>query len=618
MRLTARLTRPLLVAAALSCAMAPAPGSADVGGAHALTQFGSPKFAADFTHFPHANPDAPKGGQLTMAASGSFDSLNGTILRGVVPRTMGLTQVSLMTSSGWELGSVYASLAQSVRVADDLGSAVFSLRPGARWHDGEAITAGDLVFAWDTIQAHGNPFLKSFLDRVAGVEALDDQRLKVTTREPGKIKPFIDLAETLSPLPRHWWTTNGRDISKTTLEPPPGSGPYRVSAVDPGRSITYARVADWWGRDLPVNRGFHNFDTVKVEYYRDDDVMFEAFKAGAYDIRVENRAQRWVTGYDFPAVRDGRVAKRVVSSELPLGAQGFRFNTRRAKFADPRVREALGYLFDFEWIQKNILYGQYQRTKSNFPNSDYGASGLPGELELAVLEPYRHQLPRRLFSDAFEPPVSDGSGNNRANQREALRLLREAGWEPRNGALTNKISGEAMTIEFLDDSNSLTRVVQPYIDALRKVGIQAVQRVVDSAQYQARIDMFDFDVVIANFNFFPPPGTELRSYFGSAAADIQGSANYAGISETVADALIEKALVATRLEDVQAATRALDRVLLWSFYMVPHWYNPESWLVYKNRLGFPQTSPKYDIGFRNTHYPASWWALDGAAAGGGG
>ncbi len=605
--LAAALSLLILTGAILTGTAPAAPALAEGARLHALKQFGEPAFKPGFTHFPHANPDAPKGGTLTLAALGSFDSLNAIILRGVRPRTLGLISDALMVGSGWEMDAAYGALAEGVELADDRSWAVFHLRPEARWHDGTPLTAGDVVFAWEAIQAHGAPFLKSFLDRVERVEALDDRRLRIALTTVNEIKPIIDFATSVAPQPRHWWTAQGRDIARTTLEPPLGSGPYRIAAVDPGRSITYERVADHWGRDLPTARGFHNFDSVKVDYYRDDDVMFEAFKAGAYDFRTENRAQRWTTGYDFPAARDGRVERRAVRSETPLGAQGFRPNTRRAKFADPRVREALGLLFDFEWIQKNILYGQYERTASNFPNSDFGAKGPPTAAELALLEPFRGRLPEAVFTRAFEPPRTDGTGNTRANLREAMRLFKEAGWELRNGRLTHAATGEAMAIEILLNSGGLNRVIQPYVEALRKAGIDAGLRVVDAAQYEARTEEFDFDMVVANFNFFTPPGTELRSYFGSAAADVKGSANYAGIREPAADALIDRALAATDLESVQAATRALDRVLLWGFYMIPHYYNPEIWIAHKTRFGFPETTPKYDLDFRNSGYPGTWW-----------
>ncbi|WP_029008618.1 extracellular solute-binding protein [Azospirillum halopraeferens] len=593
----------------LTVAAAPAPAPAAADPVHALRQFGEPEFGPDFTHFPHVNPDAPKGGEIIIGSNfpATFDSLNTVILRGVKPRHMGLIADPLMVGSGWELDAAYGRLAESVAVAEDRSEAVFTLRPEARWHDGTPITAGDLVFAWDAIQEHGSPFLKSFLDKITAVEAPDDRRLRIALSSRGEIKPIIDFATTLSPLPRHWWTAEGRDISRTSLEAPLGSGPYRVAAVDPGRSITFRRVEDYWGRDLAVNRGQYNFDTVRVDYYRDDDVMFEAFKAGAYDVRMENRAQRWTTGYDFPAARDGRVVRREIARELPLGAQAFRFNTRRERFADPRVREAFGYLFDFEWIQRNILYGQYTRTKSNFPNSEYGARDLPGPHELELLEPFRDRVPPRVFTDPYEPPVTDGSGRSRENLREAFRLFAEAGWELRDGRMINTATGARMTVEFLE-SGGLTRVIQPYVEALRRAGVDAQLRIVDTAQYQRRTDEFDFDVVVTNFAFPSPPGTELYNYFGSQAADTPGSANLAGIRDPVVDALIGKVVEANDRDSLLGATRALDRVLLWSHYMVPHWYNADNWVAMWDKFGTPDTDAPYDDSLRAVFYSPAWWS----------
>lgn len=571
---------------------------------HALALWGVPALAADFQHFPYVNPDAPKGGSIVIGAPGTFDTLNALILRGIAPRTLGLTEESLMTDSGDELGVAYGQLAESVELPDDRSWAIFHLRPEARWHDGVPVTAADFVYAWDSIQAYGNPFVKSFLEKTAGVEALDEHRLRVRFTTTGETKPILDFATTISPRPKHWWTAAGRDISKTTLEPPLGSGPYRVAALDPGRSITYARVSDHWGRDLPVYRGLNNFDTVRIDYYRDDDVMFEAFKAGAFDFRSENRAQRWATGYDFPAFKDGRVLRRAEKSELPLGAQGFRLNARRPQLADVRVREALNWLFDFAWIHKNILYDQYTRTKSNFPNSDYGASGPPTAAELAVLEPLRQRLDPRVLTQPFEPP---GGEDARANLRMALKLFREAGWELKDGRLVNSATGQPFTLEFVDDSPSLARVIEPYIANLKRAGIEATLRIVDTAQMQVRSDEFDFDVTVVNFNFFPPPGPELWSYFGSAAADTKGSANYSGIKDPAVDTLIGVVLGSHDEATVKAATRALDRALLWGFYMVPQWYSGENWLAWWDKFAAPARWPRYDLAFRNNWFPAWWW-----------
>lgn len=578
---------------------------------HGLALWGEPDLPPDFTHLPYVNPDAPKGGSIVIGSPGTFDNLNPIILRGINPRTLGLTGTSLMTTSGDELDAAYGLLAETVEIPEDLSWAVFALRADARWHDGTPITADDVVFAWTAIQEHGAPFLKSFLQKTTVVEAVDPHRVRARFSTTGEMKPILDLATTLSPLPRHWWTAEGRDVSKTTLEPPVGSGPYRIAAVDPGRSITYERVAGWWGEALPINRGLDNFNSVRVDYYRDDDVLFEAFKAGAYDFRVEYRAQRWAIGYDFPAAEDGRVGRRAETSELPLGAQGFRLNTRRPQFADPRVREALNYLFDFDWLHKNILYGEYKRTTSNFPNSDYGASGPPTAAELAVLDPFRDRLDPRVLSDAFVPP---GTGmDSRTSLRHALRLFRAAGWELKNARLVNAATGEPFRIEFIDESPSMTRVVEPYVANLKRAGIDATLRIVDTAQMQVRADEFDFDSTIVNFNFFPPPGPEMWSYFGSEAARTRGSANYSGIADPVVDALIAKVLEARDEATVKAATRALDRVMLWGFYMVPQWYNDETWLAWWDKFGWPQRGPRYDLAFRNNWFP-SWWWYDGAKA----
>lgn len=575
----------------------------------ALRQFGEPMFKPGFTHFPHVNPDAPKGGAVTVASNfpPTFDNLNPIPVRGVLPRLIGLTHDPLMVASGWELDAAYARLAESVQVADDRSEAVFTLDARARWHDGVPVTAADVTFTWDAIQTHGSPMLKAALAKVTAVEAVDERRVRITLSSRGEIKPIIDFATVMAPEARHWWTANGRDIGRTVLEAPLGSGPYRTVSVDPGRSLSYERVADYWGRDLPVNRGLYNFGTIKQDFYRDDDVMFEAFKAGGIDIRLENRAQRWATGYDFPAVADGRVVKRVIPSALPLGAQAFRFNTRRPQFADPRVREALGMLFNFAWTQKTLLYGQYHRTLSNFPNSDYGASGVPGPDELALLEPYRDRLPPRLFTQPFQPPAGDPGGNNRAETREALRLLKEAGWEPKNGRLVNA-AGQPLTAEFLEVAGGgLSRIIQPYVETLRRAGVDASLRSVDSAQYEARSDDFDFDVIITNFSFASPPATELRAFFGSATAGERGSYNYPGVRDPIVDDLVEKVIAARDEATLKTATRALDRVLLWSFYMVPHWYNPESWVAAWDRFGIPDAPRKYDQEFRLTLFPDTWW-----------
>ncbi|HYD31364.1 MAG TPA: extracellular solute-binding protein [Azospirillaceae bacterium] len=578
---------------------------------HAVAEFSTPQYSPDFGHFRYANPEAPKGGTVVLAEQGSFDSLNPVILRGQTPRTMGMIYDGLMVRSGDELDVLYGLIAETVEMPEDKSWAVFNLRRQARWHDGTPITANDFVYGWEVLQKHGNPFTRSFLEETVSVEALGDHRLKAAFKSRGAMKPIVKFASTLQPQPRHWWSQPGRDIAQTSLEPPLTSGPYRVAAVDAGRAITYERVRDYWAATLPVNRGFYNFDTIRVDYYRDDDVMFEAFKAGTYDVRPEYRAQRWTTGYDFPAVAEGRVVKRTVANNRPSGAQGLRLNTRRPKLADPRVREALAQLFDFEWVQKNLLYGQYERIRSNFPNSDFGAKGPPTPEEVARLEPYRGKIPERTLTEAFEPPKTDGSGNNRAQLRRALELLREAGWENRGGRLVNAKTGEPFTLEFLEQPGAMVRILQNYGEALKRAGVEANIRVVDSAQYQRRLDEFDFDATVLNLNAFMPPGSELRSYFGSAAADIQGSANYSGIKDPAVDALVEEVVNARDLQSVTTASRALDRVLLWGFYMVPQWYNDEMWVATWTKFGWPETDPRYvayDAAAVGVWGISTWWA----------
>ena len=566
----------------------------------AMAEFGEPLYGPDMPHWPYANPDAPKGGSVVLGAFGSFDSLNTYILRGQWPAGVGLISDNLMTGSGDELSSAYGLIAENAEYPEDKSWIVFNLRPEARWHDGQPITADDFKFAFDTIKQYGRPFLQSFYEDVSGIEVLDPHKLKFTFKTRDSMKPLLTVAQS-SPLPRHWWNANGRDITKTTLEPLLGSGAYRIKAVDPGRSVTYERVADYWAADLPVNRGLNNFDQIRYDYYLDDTVLFEAFMAGRIDYRQENRAQRWNQSYGVPAVTNGNLIKRVVPDETPRGTQGYIFNLRRPQFQDVRVREAINLLYDFESVQRTLLFGEYKRVKSWFPNSEFGAGGAPDPAELAILEKYKDKVRPEVLTKAYEPPVTDGSGNIRNNLREALRLFRDAGWELKNNRLVNA-AGDQMRMEILLVSPSLVRVTEPFVQNARRAGIDASIRVVDTSQYQVRVDDFDYDLLSVALNFFPPPGAEQRSYFGSAAADIRGSANIPGIKDPVVDGLIEELIGAKDLETLAATNRALDRVLLWGWYQIPQWYNDESWLAYWNKFGSPEKKARYSIGF-----PSTWW-----------
>lgn len=565
----------------------------------AISEFGEPLYRDSFAHWPYANPDAPKGGHVTLADFGSFDNLNSYILKGEAARSVGLTIDSLMVGSGDELSSSYGLIAESVEYPADKSWIVFNLRPEARYHDGVPITAEDFVYWFEQISEHGAPFLRSFFRDIEDVEALTPHRLRVTVKTRDNMKPLL-IAANMPPLPRHHW--KDRDFTATTLEPPLGSGAYRIKEVNPGRSITYERVEDYWAADLPVNRGLHNFDTIRYDYFRDRIITFEAFKSGAVDYHRDYFSKNWATGYDFAAVKDGKVVKRAVPDENPQGLQAFVFNMRRPPLDDIRVRKAISELYDFNSIQRLLLYGFYERSKSSFPNSDFGASGPPTPEELAILKPYADQLRPEVMTEAFEPSQTDGSGRIRRNLRKAQALFKEAGWVVRDGKLVNGETGRQMKLEFLLVSPSIERLTQPYVQNLKRAGIDASLRVIDTAQYEVRTNELDFDIVSIKWNFFPPPGPELRSYFGSATADEMGTANYAGIKNPVADALIEKIINAEDLDVLKATTRALDRVLLWEYSSVPQYHNDEAWLAHWNMFGYPERKPRYAVGF-----PSTWW-----------
>ncbi|CAK0761441.1 microcin C transport system substrate-binding protein [uncultured Gammaproteobacteria bacterium] len=564
----------------------------------AFAEFGPPLYGPDMVHWPFVNPDAPKGGAITLGAFGTYDSLNTLILRGSWPAGLGMITDSLMTGSADELTAVYGLLAESAEYPQDKSWIIFTLRAEARWHDGVPVTAEDVAYTFAMIRQHGRPFLQSFYEDVAGVEILDPRRVKFSFKTRDTMKPLVAVAK-LEPIAKHYWEK--RDISQTTLEPPLGNGAYRIKEVDAGRSITYERVADYWAKDLPVNRGLYNLDTLRYDYYRDDTVMFEAFLAGKIDYRAENRAQRWATGYDTTDARDGRIVRATLPDHSPRGAYGFVFNLRRPLFQDIRVRKALTLMYDFEAVQRTLLYGQYRRIASWFPNSEYGVSGPPTAEEKAILDKYRDHIAPEVLNQEFIPPRTDGSGNNRTNQREALKLLREAGWEMKDNLLVNA-QGQPFKFEIMLSNPVLVRVSEPFVQALRKIGIEANLRVVDTSQYQVRADDYDFDLVVIALNFFAPPGTELRAYFNSTYADVRGQGNFAAIKDPVVDSLVEELVKGHDLPTIEATTRALDRVLLWGHYMVPFWYNDTHWLAYWNKLSYPVRTAKYGTGF-----PAAWW-----------
>ncbi len=570
------------------------------GGVHGLSLYGPPKYPADFKHFEYVNPDAPKGGEIRLTTLGGFDNLNPFIIRGEAAAEAGMVFQSLTEGSNDEPFSEYGSLAESIDLAPDRSWVAFTLRPQARFSDNVPVTVEDVIWSFETLRDQGLPHYRLYYANVAKVERIGERTVKFSFSGPANRELPLIIGQ-LQVLPKHWFSEK-RPFGSTTLEPIPGSGPYRVDTVQAGRTIAYRRVENWWAKDLPLNRGRFNFDVIRFDYFRDADVAFEAFKAGAADIRVENSSKNWATGYDVPPVKDGRIVRENIKHQDPQGMQGFVYNTRRPLFSDRTVREALAWLFDFEWTQANIMYGQYARTKSYFSNTELAASGLPGADELKILAPYRGKVPEEVFTAAFDPPKNDGSGNIRANQRVAFEVFRRAGWDLKDGKLVNVKTGQPLSFEFLLDNPTFERIIQPYIRNLNRAGITATIRVVDSAQYQNRLNSFDFDVIVGSYHGSLSPGNEQRNYWTTVAATQDGSLNLAGVRDPVVDELVGKLIAAPDRETLIATTRALDRVLLWGWYVIPQWHNDHHRVAYWNRFGHPATSAKYGLPFE-----ATWW-----------
>ncbi len=592
-----RLATAFLAAALWLAPAFPSGGGTDVG--YGISMFGELKYGPGFTHFEYANPDAPKGGEVRQFAIGTYDNLNPFILKGVAAAgSQGFVFETLMAGSEDEPFSEYGLIAESIEVPDDRSWVAFTLRPEARWHDGTPITVDDVLFSLETLRKRGHPFYRAYYKDVAKAEAVGERTVKFTFG--GAVNRELPLIMGQLPIVSKAYFT-AHDFEKTTLDPPLGSGPYRIESVEAGRSITYRRVDDYWGKDLPVRRGHHNFDVIRIDYYRDPTVAMEAFKAHEYDFRSENTAKVWATQYKGPGFDDGLIEKEEIAHQIPTGMQGFWLNTRRAKFKDPRVRQALGYAFDFEWTNKNLFNGAYTRTASYFSNSELASSGRPGPDELELLEPFRDRLPPEVFEDAYAPPATDGSGNVRRNLRAALKLLREAGWTIDDGKLVSPDDGTPMEIEFLILSPNFERVIAPLVKNLEKLGVEARIRLVDTAQYQNRTDAFDYDVIVGTVGQSLSPGNEQRDFWTTASADIPGSRNYAGIRDPVVDALVEKVIAAPDRRGLIAATRALDRVLLSGHYVIPHWHIRHFRVAYWDKLARPEITPKYGLGFD------TWW-----------
>ena len=573
-------------------------------GRHGIAMHGSPKYGAGFAHFDYANPEAPKGGELRRALTGTFDSLNPFIIKGVRAYGRHLTFETLLRRAWDEPFSLYGLVAESIEVPDDRSSVTFTLRPEARFHDGSPITVDDVVFSWETLKELGRPNHRLYYRQARRVERPGPRSVRFVFDPESPDRELAMLMGLMPILSKAYYESVA--FEETTLEPPLGSGPYRIESVDPGRSIVYRRDPDWWGRDLAVNRGQYNFDRIRYEYYRDADVMMEAFKAGEYDFRSEPSAARLATGYDFPAVADGRVRVESLAHGRPSGMHAFVFNTRREIFADRAVREALAHAFDFEWINRTLLHGAYVRTRSIFDNSELGARGVPEGGELALLEPFRGRLPAELFAQPYAPP-GDG-GNVRANLRKARRLLAGAGWEVRDGELRRASDGLPMAFEILLVRPGNEKIALGYARNLERLGVEARVRTVDTAQYQNRRNVYDFDMLIYRWGMSLSPGNEQAFYWGSSAAAEDGTRNYPGVRDPVVDSLIKRMTNVRAREDFVDTIRAMDRVLLWGHYFVPLYHRNDDHVAYWDKFGRPEVTPLYGV------VVEAWWEDPAKAA----
>jgi microcin C transport system substrate-binding protein len=602
------MTLPRLALALVLAGLLAAPAQAEDAPIHrhSLSLIGEPKYPAGFDHFDFVNPDAPKGGLVRLADIGSFDSLNPVLYKGEAAAGLGLVYENLMSDSLDEPSTSYGLIAEWASYPADYSSVTFKLRDEARWQDGTPITPDDVIYSLG-VNKEANPRMGLYYKNVSRAEATG----------PNEVTFYFDVKNNrelpmimgqLTILPKHWWTAkdakgNQRDPMKTTLEPPLGSGPYRIKEVKPGRSIVYERVKDYWGKDLAVNRGQWNYDEVRFEYYRDETVAFESFKAGNLDYWQETSAKNWATAYDFPALRNGYVKRQEVPLERTQPMQCFVLNLRRPQFQDRRVRQAFNLAFDFEWANKNLFYGQYARVGSYFQGSELAApAALPQGRELEILNEVKDGLPPEVFTKVHQNPVNDSPDAMRSNLRKAVELLKEAGFEVKNGVLTNVKTGQPMRVEFLLVSPLFERIVQPYLANLQRLGIKGTIRMVDSAQYTQRLNVFDYDIIVGNFAQSDSPGNEQRDFWGSEAAGREGSQNLIGVKDPAIDKLIDHVIFAKDRADLVAATNALDRALQWNELVVPQWYAPNVRIAYWDRYGQPKKLPGLTPGFLQV-----WW-----------
>jgi len=587
------LSASLLPATAFAPAWAQAPTRS-----HAVSLIGPAALPPNFAHFPYANPNAPKGGEVALGAVGTFDSFSPHIVRGTAAGATLSIYDTLTRASADEAQTAYGHVAHTIETAADGRSVTFELRPEARFHDGTPMTADDVAWTFQTLVAHGRPHYRQYWGDVAAVEVESPHRITFRFKH-AENRELPSILGQLEVLPKHWWA--GRDFSRPLTEPPLGSGPYRIGRYEFGRTVELTRVPDYWAQNLGTARGLGNFDRRRTEYFRDPTVAMEAFKAGQTDFRQENTALVWATGYDFPAVRRGLVKKEEFRHRLPTGMQGYVMNTRREVFKDVRVRQALALMFDFEWANANLFHGAYTRTASYFSNSSLASSGLPQGAELALLERHRASLPAAVFTTPFTLPVTDGSGNpNRDVLRQALDLLRQAGWTVRDRKLVNA-AGQQLRFEILLSNPAFERISLPYVQWLARLGIEARVRTVDPAQFQRLSDTYDYDMAVEVFGQSESPGNEQRGYWTCESARQEGGSNSAGVCDPAVDSLVETLITAPDRPTLEAATKALDRVLLHSWYVVPHWHVRTIRAAYWDRFA------RVDIPIRSGLVFDAWW-----------
>ncbi len=570
---------------------------------HGISTFGDLKYTSNFTNFSYVNPDAPKGGNIKYGVEGTFNSLNPFILKGISAAGIEMIFDSLMENSADEISTKYGLIAKSAHLSEDKKSIIFKLRKEAKFHDGSKITADDVIFSFNKISKEGHPSYQMVYADIKKAVKINSHKVQFIFKNNNN----RELPTTIAGLPvisKKYY--ENIKFNKSSLETPLTSGPYKIKKMQAGRSITYERVKDYWAKDLPVNKGRHNFDEISYDYYRDGNILVEAFKAGNFDFRQENVSRNWATAYNIDKVKDGKIIKKEITHSLPTGMQAFVLNLRKDKFKNKRLREALNYAFDFEWVRNKIFYGAYKRTNSYFVNTEFANKNLPEKRELKILTKLKKQYPDDIPDDAFhkiyQNPQSDASGYDRKNLLKAKKILEDAGYFIKDGKLIDPKTNKALEIEFLIGSKSFSMVIAPMKKNLAKLGITAKIRLVDENQYKIRINEFDYDVIVTVFGQALIPGNEQYAYWHSSGKNIKGSRNLSGVDNKAVDYLLGKIIKSKNKKELQTYTKILDRILLWNFYTVPQWHNNSYRILYKNKFQMPKISPLYSVGID------SWWS----------